>query len=186
MYFQRTPPFLRFLFPDVIWDSTGRPQLKLTFDDGPHPESTPLLLEHLDKKGLKATFFCLGIQAMKHPDLLEDMRNAGHTVANHGYAHLSGWSTGTQDYMKDYAEGARVVGAPALFRPAYGRITLSQYRLLSSQTDIVGWSHMPGDFDLSVSDDLLRRRIQESIAVDNAMLVLHDKPALVQRLIHAL
>ena len=82
----------------------------LTFDDGPIPEATPWVLDVLDRFGVKATFFMVGQNVERHPELLEEVRRRGHAVGNHTLHHLQGASATTMRYMRDSAEGACMVG----------------------------------------------------------------------------
>ncbi len=171
MYFIKTPQLFKAIWPNIIWDCPeDRPEFQFTFDDGPC-EHTPYLLDALAKSDRKATFFCLGRQIENHPDIFERIKEEGHTIGNHGYAHLDGWKVNTESYLSDVERGFELCGSK-LFRPPFGRLRWSQYRELKDRYTIVMWSSMPGDFDDQVSEELLKSRLEKTTTKD--IIVLHD------------
>jgi peptidoglycan/xylan/chitin deacetylase (PgdA/CDA1 family) len=109
------------------WRGPARAAVALTFDDGPHPGTTPLVLERLDELGLPATFFCLGAQAARHPDLVAELRHRGHQVETHGYRHdhhfvrTPRWVRADLDAALDAMAPTGV--RPRWFRPPFGQTT---------------------------------------------------------------
>lgn len=186
MYFTKVPKAARLLYPEAIWSSKHNARLLLTFDDGPHPDSTPELLACLKNQKLKATFFCLGSQARKYPELVQEIKAEGHALGYHGFGHLNGWKTDPTTYLKDL-EDCISLYTTRLFRPAYGRITRQQYMRIRKQQglDIVFWTHMPGDFDKKVSKNLLANRLSQANKKGN-IIVLHDKPSCSSKVCYAL
>ena len=84
MYLSKTPKLLKALYPNLTWDiPTQKGVVYLTFDDGPIPEVTPFVLEVLAKYQIKATFFCIGDNVQKHPEVFEEIIKAGHAIGNH-------------------------------------------------------------------------------------------------------
>jgi peptidoglycan/xylan/chitin deacetylase (PgdA/CDA1 family) len=164
---------LRLLYPNRTWLTHGDDRLHLTFDDGPHPDSTPQILAVLKQYDVKATFFCLGKQIDQHPDLYAQIIAEGHAVGNHTYDHLDGWANSLDAYLADIQRCADVCDSK-LFRPPYGRITRKQERaLLDLGYQIVMWSLMPGDWDDEVTLDELKRRLDKRQPDD--IIVLHDQ-----------
>lgn len=108
----------------------GRPgSVALTFDDGPDPEGTPAVLDALDRLGWSATFFMLGAQVHRYPDVARAVVAAGHEAAVHGFSHRNHLARRPADVHQDVARAASVVmtatGArPSWFRPPYGVLTL--------------------------------------------------------------
>jgi peptidoglycan/xylan/chitin deacetylase (PgdA/CDA1 family) len=102
----RFPKLFRFLYPGAIWEFSS-PDIYLTFDDGPDPETTPAILEILEKENIKATFFCIGKQVKKHPDIYQTIIEAGHTVGNHSMTHLNGFWTSNKTYLQDVLEAKK-------------------------------------------------------------------------------
>jgi len=118
---------LRLLYPDAIFRiRTTQKQLFLTFDDGPDPDSTPQLLDILDRNNIKAQFFCSGKAALKYPDLSSSIKSRGHQTGNHGNNHLNGWLTSTNRYLSDVSEAAPHTSYN-LFRPL-----MANYGLVST------------------------------------------------------
>ena len=133
--------------PALTWKlPTTEPVLYLTFDDGPIPEVTPWVLDTLESYNARATFFCVGHNVEKHPDLFQRLLNEGHSVGNHTFSHLNGWETENIAYFNNIRHCAHLVKSP-LFRPPYGRITPSQRQYLLRHYQIVMWDVLSGDFD---------------------------------------
>ena len=98
----KTPKFVQRMFPKRVWtvpkESTA---VFLTFDDGPIPNITPWVIQELKKYGAKATFFCIGENIKKHPDIFKTLISEGHSIGNHTYNHLNGWKTNVSEYVKN-------------------------------------------------------------------------------------
>ena len=150
------------------------PRYPITIDDGPHPESTIQWLELLDTLEQKAIFFLRGDRSVKYASLTDEIRRRGHYVGSHGFRHLHGWTTNSKPYIKDTEKSLDVLETN-IFRPPYGRLTFSQYRILKSLTQIVMWSVMPGDFDPKVSPAQMANRIHD--VTDRDIVVFHDHPS---------
>jgi peptidoglycan/xylan/chitin deacetylase (PgdA/CDA1 family) len=164
------------LYPDALFRiKTTDKLLCLTFDDGPHTESTPVILKILEKHNINAIFFCDGQEAEIHPSLVDQIKSGGHLIGNHGYSHLNGWRTSTQHYVSDIDRSAPLTSS-CLFRPPYGRLKISQYLQLKRRYKIVFWDLMPYDFDKSFhpaeSYNLLLIKIRPG-----SVIVLHDQPS---------
>lgn len=126
MYLVKTPAVLRWLYPNLTWHKDRSKKLiYLTFDDGPIPVVTPFVLKTLKAFGAKATFFCIGENVSKHPDIYKQVLDEGHRVGNHTYNHLKGWDTKDDEYLVNVRKCADVVQSN-LFRPPYGRAKRSQ------------------------------------------------------------
>ena len=165
----------RWLYPEALFRlKKAEKQLCLTFDDGPDPDSSPKVLDILNKYGVKAIFFCDGRAAEKHTDLIDLIKSKGHLIGNHGYSHLDGWITSIRRYVADTEDAARHTSS-ALFRPPFGRLKLGQFRQLKRSYKIVFWDVMPFDFDRSFhpaeSYNVLLRKIRPG-----SVIVLHDQP----------
>ena len=163
------------LYPSALFRiKTTEKLLCLTFDDGPDPESSPRLLDILDKYKVKALFFCDGRAAEKYPDLIDLIKSEGHLIGNHGYNHLNGWNTSPGIYVAD-VENASLLTSSYLFRPPYGRLRLSQYRRLKQKYRIVFWDIMPYDFDISFSSENSIKVLLKKLR-PGSVIVLHDQP----------
>jgi peptidoglycan-N-acetylglucosamine deacetylase len=167
--------FSGWLYPEALFRIKSTEKiLCLTFDDGPDPNSTPYLLDILDHYHVKAVFFCSGQAAENYPSLVEKIKNRGHIAGNHGFSHINGWKTNTEVYCEN-ADHASLFLPGRLFRPPYGRLTISQYRKLKKKFRIVFWDLMAFDFDAGFgaagSLSVLKRKIRRG-----SVIVLHDKP----------
>ncbi len=143
-----TPYWLRLLGGKGLkWDAPAEGKsLYVTFDDGPDPETTPLILDMLNSFDAKASFFCVGENVSKHPETFKSMLDAGHTVGNHAYNHLKGWETDTKTYVENVQKCAELVNS-GLFRPPYGKMKPSQQRILRKQFQLIMWTVLSRDYD---------------------------------------
>lgn len=170
----RLPFFARYLYPEAIFRiKTTEKVLYLTFDDGPYQESTPVLLKILLKHGIKSTFFCNGSHAGKLPAHMDQIRSEGHLIGNHGYSHMKGWYSATDEYIADVEAAARFT-SDRLFRPPFGMIKKSQYNLLKKKYTIYFWDLMPCDFDLSFGAENTLKILEKKIR-PGSVIVMHDK-----------
>lgn len=135
----------------------------LTFDDGPQPDTTPLVLDILKEEGVQATFFMVGANVVKEPALYERVRQEGHSVGSHTYNHKSGFKLSFSAYMEEVAKGHQPLGEDTqrLFRPPYGRMTWRQKNALLQQGyTIVLWDVMTHDWDKAYHADKILEIIQ--------------------------
>jgi peptidoglycan/xylan/chitin deacetylase (PgdA/CDA1 family) len=176
---------LRQLFRSLLWrvDTTEK-VLYLTFDDGPVPEVTPWVLDELQRHGAKATFFVVGNNVRKHPQLLQRLTADGHRVGNHTEHHVNGWNTPTRAYLREVQECDRRVRS-RLFRPPYGRIRLTQIRALRKRFRIVMWDVLSRDYDRGITGDDCLQRVLRGVR-PGSIVVFHDSLKAEERLRHAL
>jgi peptidoglycan/xylan/chitin deacetylase (PgdA/CDA1 family) len=185
MAFVRIPGILRKIYPALTWNIPGGERvLHLTFDDGPTPDITDRVLSILAAYGARATFFCIGRNAERHPDILRRIINAGHAVGNHTYSHLKGWYTPNREYYDDIELASRFVPSQ-LYRPAYGMITPSQIRYLKQRFHIVLWDVMSYDFDPSTSHEKCLANVTR-YAGPGSVIVFHDSVKASGNLLYAL
>ena len=171
MYSTRVPKALPPLFPEFVWEGTGAP-VHLTFDDGPHPEWTPFVLDELARTGQKGTFFCVGENIKRHPDVFDRIRREGHAWGNHTMRHESGWATPNRAYLRSYLECEALTGS-GLFRPPYGRIASTQARAIARRSRIVMWTVLTGDFDPRRSATQCQLATERALR-PGAIVVMHD------------
>lgn len=174
MYLIKTPRVIQKLFPNFHWnvESDDEPVLYLTFDDGPVPEITPWVQEQLAAYDAKATFFCVGNNARRHPELIRATLGAGHTIGNHTMHHLDGWQTDNLPYFHNIRHCAKVVPG-SLFRPPYGRIKPSQAQFLQRHYQVVMWDVLSGDFDETLTpEDCFENVVHNATA--GSIVVFHD------------
>ncbi|MGB1075552.1 MAG: polysaccharide deacetylase family protein [Flavobacteriales bacterium] len=151
----------------------GRPRVYLTFDDGPHPEITREVMEILSSFGALATFFCVGSNVTKHPDVVNELQKAGHGVENHTFDHASGWQTSNAAYFRSFLNTLECLPHSTQFRPPYGRITRSQAQAIGRRAEVVMWDVLSWDWDpkKSPSDCL---SILKKQTKPGSILVFHD------------
>ena len=178
MNFYRTPFFLPWLYPSLIWRlPTNEKIIYLTFDDGPVPGATDFVLENLAKFNAKATFFCIGDNIRKHPDVFHKVIEAGHGIGNHTFNHLKGWSVSTERYVENVRQFDQHLSTinyqlSTFFRPPYGRITRSQIALLKSYK-IIMWDVLSYDYQKNGNAEIhLRGTIQATRP--GSIVVFHD------------
>lgn len=182
MILHKTNFLMRALYPDFIWHKDKQEKnIYLTFDDGPIPEITEFVLDTLAQYKAKATFFCIGDNIRKHPDIFQKVINAGHSIGNHTYHHLRGWNTKKETYLANVKQCDAEIGSKLkqgtkekkLFRPPHGRIKGSQYRALLNEYDIIMWDVLTGDYDADLSPEkVLSKTLQHT---ENGSIVLfHD------------
>ncbi len=185
MAFVRIPGILKRIYPQLTWDIRGEDRVVyLTFDDGPTPEITMKVLDMLAASHARATFFCIGRNAERHPEILARISAAGHALGNHTYSHLKGWYTPNREYYDDIELASRFVPS-RLYRPAYGMITPAQIRYLKQRFRIVLWDVMSYDFDPGTSKEkCLSNVIQNARA--GSVIVFHDSVKASANLLYAL
>lgn len=172
-YLIRPPKVYRWIFPEAVFrGDPNKQEVFLTFDDGPHPEATPFVLDVLKANGIKATFFILGKNAELYPELVRRVTEEGHSIGNHGMNHLNGWLTEAGRYADDVAKGREITGAE-IFRPPYGRMTPAQYRLLKETERIVFWDVISGDFDRNIDGNTVMNNVLKN-ARNGSIIVMHD------------
>lgn len=173
MYLIRPPKVYRWLFKQAIFrENPDEKVVYLTFDDGPHPEATPYVLSVLESHGIKATFFVLGKNVKKHPSLFGRLKEEGHSIGNHGMNHSNGWTTATDEYVKDVVLGKQVTESN-LFRPPYGKLSISQYNRLVKTEKIVFWDVISGDFDSKTDNQTVVRNVLNNVR-NGSVIVMHD------------
>lgn len=169
------PRWLQRCLPAYQWrvPKGEQPTLYLTFDDGPIPEVTPWILDQLAAYDAKATFFCVGANVKRYPNLYTRLLAEGHQTGNHTEHHLDGWRHKTTDYLADVYRTTEYVLSP-LFRPPYGRLRWGQARALRrAGFQIVLWEVLAGDFDPRLHAKDCWNRLKDHLE-DGSIVVLHD------------
>lgn len=144
----------------------------LTFDDGPHPEITPWVLDQLKNFNQKGTFFLVGKNAYQYPELVSRIRNEGHSIGNHTQNHLNGWFTDSKLYLNDIEKAEEHIDSD-LFRPPYGKIKPRQLRKIISKYHVVFWDVLTRDYDQkSSAQNSLEKAIGNTRP--GSIIVFHD------------
>ncbi|ODA29417.1 polysaccharide deacetylase family protein [Planctopirus hydrillae] len=179
-------------FDSILWEfparlnedglSRGERPAALTFDDGPHPESTPQILKLLARKNLLATFFVCGERAEAHPELVHAIIDHGHQLGNHSYSHPDAWKLPSTQIIADLDRSAAVIeqisGQSLLwYRPPYGHFTMATIRWARrSRQRIVMWNHLPPDYDSRLPHAEIIR-LGRSALPQYPLICLHDNAA---------
>ncbi len=188
MYLVKTPWLLKKLYPQLIWDKYPNNHcIYLTFDDGPIPIVTSFVLNILKLHQAKATFFCIGDNINRHPEIFEQVKTGGHSIGNHTYNHLKGWKTGDRTYVDSFLKADELLHSD-LFRPPYGRIKRSQIKLLKQvrpELNIVMWDVLSGDFDVDLTPEACLQNVLKHTS-PGSIVVFHDSLKAFDRLEYVL
>lgn len=188
MYLTSIPWIIKKIYADCIWDIKSNEKiLYFTFDDGPHEIATPFVLDLLKSHNAKATFFCIGNNVTKYPELFQRIQNEGHAVGNHTFNHLNGKKTEDNVFIKDIYKAKKVIPGN-LFRPPYGRITKFQLKLMNEaglNLKTIMWSVLSGDFDLNISPAKCLSNVIQNCK-KGSIVVFHDSSKAFTRLEFAL
>ncbi|MEQ8245888.1 polysaccharide deacetylase family protein [Fulvivirga sp.] len=178
MFFHRTPWLVQKLYPSLVWSvPTKEKVIYLTFDDGPIPDLTEFILETLKKYDAKGTFFCVGDNLRKHPEIAKRALNEGHKLANHTFNHLAGWSVNDEQYICNIQECekhlAELKENAKLFRPPYGKIKRSQISKVAPNHKIIMWDVLSGDYSKKINpEQCLRGTIKATRK--GSIVLFHD------------
>ncbi len=183
-YLVKTPALFRWLFPSCIWRIPNEEnKIFLTFDDGPNPVFTKKIISVLKKHRVPATFFCIGRQVKKHPELFDEL-SKNYPVGNHTLTHVNGWKESTSNYANE-VEQCQSVFTSSLFRPPYGKIKFSQINKLKSNFKIIMWDVLGADFDASISPERIEKNILKNTE-SGSIIVLHDNPNFAEKMLSVL
>lgn len=174
MLIERPPLIYRLLFPEGLWRIKRRRRkvVYLTFDDGPIPEQTPWVLDVLDRYGIKATFFMVGDNVRRHPELLEEVRRRGHSYGNHTMHHLQGMKVTARRYIRDITEADALIDS-ALFRPPHGIMRWKQARIIKDHYNLVMYDLVSRDYSRKLSPEQVVDNVRR-YARNGSIIVFHD------------
>jgi peptidoglycan/xylan/chitin deacetylase (PgdA/CDA1 family) len=188
MYLVKSPLLLKWYYPSLTWNkSRNEKVIYLTFDDGPIPDVTSFVLNTLKSFDAKATFFCIGDNIQKHPDIFEALKAAGHRIGNHTFNHLKGWKTKDEVYVQNFLKCQELTGTN-LFRPPYGRIKKSQISAINAlkpDVDMIMWDVLSGDFDLELTPEKCFQNVINHTS-NGSIVVFHDSLKAFDRLEYTL
>ena len=171
--FVKTPSIAKYLYPSLVWKkNTEQKKIWITFDDGPDEKATPFLVNLLGKFNIKATFFIIGSQAKKHPELVKLIINNGHKIGNHSFSHLSGYSTKNHIYLQDVEQAKKHIDSD-IFRPPYGKITPFQIKSLKKDFKIIMWDIMSWDFKENISSNKIFRNVMDNVE-SGSIILFHN------------
>lgn len=194
MYLVRPSFLIKQLFPKALWrGNICQKKLYLTFDDGPIPGETNFVLDTLKAKKIKATFFCVGQNIEKHPEVFKRIVDEGHAVGNHTFSHMNGWNSTTEEYLGNVEQCERALrnaipfeqSRSKLFRPPYGKLKRSQSRYLRSRYNIVMWDVLSGDYDQDTSPEKCLKNVMDHLR-NGSVIVFHDSVKAARNMRHAM
>lgn len=168
------------LFSNYVWSlPNNENKVYLTFDDGPTPEITEWTLAQLKKHNAKATFFCIGDNIRKYPEIFQKVVSEEHSIGNHTFNHLNGWKTNTQNYIEntrlyEIEHYKLSTKNSKLFRPPYGKIKPSQSKILRKLGyKIIMWDVLSEDFDNTISPEKCLENVLKNVT-SGSIIVFHD------------
>jgi peptidoglycan/xylan/chitin deacetylase (PgdA/CDA1 family) len=177
----KVPKFIKKIFYNQVWDiPNAENKIYLTFDDGPTPLITEWVLGILKKENIKATFFCIGNNIEKHPEIFNKIIEDGHSIGNHTFNHLKGWKTTSKEYVENIDLCSSIIQKStknnlqsSLFRPPYGRIKPMQTKLLRKKGfKIIMWDILSKDYDQTISPKKCLENTKKTTS--GSILVFHD------------
>ena len=174
MFIEQPPVLYRILFPEAVWriKRKKRRVVYLTFDDGPVPEVTPWVLDTLDKYGVKATFFMVGDNVARNPQLFEEIKRRGHCYGNHTMNHLQGMKTTRDDYMHNIDQANELIDS-TLFRPPHGLMKWSQARAIKERYNIIMYDLVTRDYSRNLNGDEVLANVRRYVR-NGSIIVFHD------------
>ena len=183
MIIEQPARFLRWLYPNAVWRMDPRRKvIYLTFDDGPIPEATPFVLDVLADYNIKATFFCVGDNVRKHPDIFQRVLEEGHRIGNHTYNHIGGFRWPSDKYLENTELAQFIIhnsqwtisSSPPLFRPPHGWMRPMQYRVIRAQGyRIIMWDLVTRDYSRRLSAEDVLNNVKH-YARNGSIITFHD------------
>jgi peptidoglycan-N-acetylglucosamine deacetylase len=179
-YWVKTNWIVKKIFSRFVWDvSNNDNTVYLTFDDGPTVQITEWVLDILKTNEIKATFFCIGDNIRKNPELFKRIINEGHAVGNHTYNHLNGWKTDNTEYLENFGLCQKIMvenNCPdsKFFRPPYGKIKAAQAtEILKLGYKIIMWDILTVDYDRNITPEkCIENATRKTVA--GSILIFHD------------
>ena len=185
MIIEQPSKWLRWLYPQALWRmDVNDHSVYLTFDDGPIPESTPYILKVLKEFDVKATFFVVGDNVRKYPELYQQILNEGHRVGNHTYNHIGGARHSIYTYEKNVKKCDDLIHSD-LFRPPHGWMRPTQYHRFKHKFRIVMWDLVTRDYSKRLSAYDVVRNVH-LYARNGSIITFHDSLKSIDKLHYAL
>lgn len=173
MFVEQPPLLYRMLFPECVWRIQKKKKcVYLTFDDGPIPEVTPWVLDTLDRYGVKATFFMVGDNVRRHPELLEEVLRRGHSVGNHTMNHMQGRIVTTGTYLENIEKANELIHTN-LFRPPHGLMRFSQSKAVRANYSVIMYDVVTRDYAGNIDGEGVLANVKR-FARKGSIIVFHD------------
>ncbi|HET8855752.1 MAG TPA: polysaccharide deacetylase family protein [Salinimicrobium sp.] len=183
---EKIPKFIDRIFPHRTWRlPENERQVFLTFDDGPTPGITPWVLDQLKRFNATGTFFCVGNNIGRYPEIFHRIIAEGHSVGNHTFDHINGWKTDSEEYLQNVLKAQKIINRIApddqiqevklkLFRPPYGRLKGKQEKLLIRENyRIIMWNVLSMDFRSSITGQQCFENVADHVG-PGSIIVFHD------------
>jgi len=185
MFIEQPAKWLRWMYPRAIWrmDRSQR-AVYLTFDDGPIPESTPFILDTLKQFGVKATFFMVGQNVERHPELYKRIIDEGHSVGNHTFNHYGGIRHTVAEYRENIEKAAKLINSQ-LFRPPHGWMRMTQYISISRDYKIIMWDLVTRDYSKWMTSQNIFNNVKRYTR-NGSIITFHDSLKSIEKLHFAL
>ena len=195
MFIEQPARFLRWIYPHAIWrmDPSAK-AVYLTFDDGPIPEATPYVLEVLAHYGIKATFFMVGDNVRKHPDVFRQVVAEGHRIGNHPFNHIGGFRWLSWKYLENTQKANDIMQTTMeqagvkperpldLFRPPHGWMRTLQYRAIRRQGyRIIMWDLVTRDYSRRLTAEEVLENVKR-YARNGSIITFHDSLRSIEKL----
>ena len=185
MIIEQPALWLRWLYPRATWRMDKHEKaVYLTFDDGPIPEATPFILETLAEHGIKATFFMVGDNVRKYPELYEKVVAAGHRIGNHTFNHIGGFRHSIHTYSANASKADELLHTD-LFRPPHGWMRLDQYFWLGRKYRIVMWDLVTRDYSKWMTAEGVLNNVKRYVR-NGSIITFHDSLKSIDKLHYAL
>ena len=185
MFIEQPAIYLRWLYPRALWRMNRRERsVYLTFDDGPIPEATPFILDVLRQYGIHATFFMVGDNVRKYPELYQRILTEGHQIGNHTHNHIGGIRHSLHEYSYNVEKANAYINAH-LFRPPHGWMRLPQYALLSRKYKVVMWDLVTRDYSKWLTAEDVVNNVKR-YARNGSIITFHDSLKSIDKLRTAL
>lgn len=173
MFFERPTWLLSRIYPNGIFRKNPEDRsVYLTFDDGPIPELTTWILDFLDSRGIKATFFMVGHNVQKYPDMYEQIVQRGHAIGNHTFNHVRSMHMRNPDFI-DNVRKCDSLFKTRLFRPPHGIMRRWSYRYMKEEYDIVFYDVITRDYNPKIKPSKILW-IVKHYTRNGSIIVFHD------------
>ena len=185
MLIEQPTKWVRWIYPKAIWRmDPNEHAVYLTFDDGPIPQSTPFLLKTLAEFDIKATFFMVGENVQKHPELYQQIVDAGHQVGNHTFNHLGAFKHWTTTYVINTFKANELIHSH-LFRPPHGLMRFSEYYWLNKAFKVVMWDVVTRDYSKWMTAEDVFHNVKANTR-NGSIITFHDSLKSIDKLHFAL
>ncbi|MEX2483014.1 MAG: polysaccharide deacetylase family protein [Brumimicrobium sp.] len=176
----RVPNMVAWFYPRRVWGFKKDKSIYLTFDDGPHPETTSWLLQILKENNIRSTFFWLGSQIEQNKGFVEKAIKDGHTIGHHGYDHISPKKQSFEDFKANFEKSKSLV-PHKVYRPPYGDIKKTQAKYALQNGPLIMWNWLSYDWDKEVPVKLILRKFSTDVKGGD-IIVFHENKKSKERL----